>query len=276
MVQERQTQTRLIADVVFATPAARPLLLDLLLPQPMPQPPPPLLLHLHGGGWKTGDKQVEDGRFLVHAGYAAASAQYRFSQEATFPAQVHDVKLAVRWLRDNAATYGYDPDRIGVWGHSAGGHLSAFLGTSAGLEEYEGPGLEGVDSSVQAVVNVSGVMWLFDGKDRPAASPTGLLLGAAPASVPDLARAFSPASHIRRQVPIPPFLHLHGTDDALVPLKHAAYLHDHLRAAGVDSTLIPVSGGDHQLRGQWPVVEQLTRAFFDRVLAWPDDVDAER
>lgn len=270
MTAESSTQT--IRDVIYRETPERTLRLDLMLPATRSPQPVPAILHLHGGGWYTGDKSAAANHFLAQAGYVTASAQYRLSHQATFPAPIHDVKVAVRWLRSNAANHNIDPARIGVWGHSAGGHMAAFLGTSAGLADFEDDDVGEIDASVQAVVNVSGITTLNDGRARSADSPAARLLGAAPQDVPDLARAFSPATHIRPKGMLPPFLHLHGSADTFVPIKHAEFLHDKLRAAGVDSTLIPVAGGDHMLRDQWPLVEQLTRQFFNRVLkgALPD------
>ncbi|MFW5771938.1 MAG: alpha/beta hydrolase fold domain-containing protein [Phototrophicaceae bacterium] len=263
---EEMYGVRIVRDRVYAETPTRPLMLDLALPDPPPDGRLPTVLFLHGGGWYTGDKDPTVNHFLAARGYATASAQYRFSREARFPASIHDVKAAVRWLRLNADAYHIDPDRIGVWGHSAGGHMAAFLGTSAGLAAYEGAANPGADASVQAVMTVSAITWLLDGKPRPADSPTGRLLGAPPADVPDLARTFSPVTHIRPGQDLPPFLILHGSADRVVWPRHAEFLYDALNRAGADVTYIPVSGGDHLLTGQWAVVEHLALHFFDRVL----------
>ncbi|MFG0320255.1 MAG: alpha/beta hydrolase fold domain-containing protein, partial [Planctomycetota bacterium JB042] len=110
--------------------------LDLYVPNGVPAPLP-LVVHVHGGGWKAGSKENPGGLFLLQSGFALASFEYRLSCQAKWPAQIHDVKGAVRWLRANAATYGLDPERFGVFGGSAGGHLAAFLGTSGGVGAVE-------------------------------------------------------------------------------------------------------------------------------------------
>ena len=127
----------------------RPLLLDLYLPDPGASPgQAPVVLFLHGGGWGLGSRTEVGPPFddwqpsfferLAQAGFAVASADYRLSGEARFPAQLHDAKAAVRWLRRNAGEYQLDGDRIVAWGASAGGHLAALLGLTGDV-----PGLEG-------------------------------------------------------------------------------------------------------------------------------------
>ena len=143
-------------DLVYARAGAKDLLLDLYLPEGAPRPLP-LVVWIHGGGWRNGAKEQTPARRLVERGYAVASINYRLSGEAIFPAQIHDCKAAVRWLRANAAKYGLDAGRVAAWGSSAGGHLVALLGTSGGIMELEG-GLGNADQSsrVQAVVDFFG------------------------------------------------------------------------------------------------------------------------
>lgn len=254
-----------LIDVPYAHTAARTLYLDAVYPRQPTNAPMPAVIFLHGGSWQSGDKLPFYNEFLARAGFFTICPQYRFSREATFPAQIHDAKAAVRWLRANAAQYNIDTERIGIWGHSAGGHTASFVGTSAGLPDYAGDQNAGFDDSVAAVVNVSGVIYLDDGKPRPADSATGRLLGAAPADVPELARAFSPITHIRPDVALPPFLILHGTDDLVVRMSHAEKLYAALRSAGAEATLVPILDGDHSLTANWGIVQQLTLGFFERV-----------
>ena len=109
--------------------------LDLYLPEKAARPRP-VILYVHGGGWQGGDKSNGPALRFASKGYAVASMNYRFSQHATFPAQIYDCKAAVRWLRANARKYGLDADHIGAWGGSAGGHLVALLGTTAGSRSW--------------------------------------------------------------------------------------------------------------------------------------------
>ena len=105
------------------------------------QAPYPLIVWIHGGAFRMGDRrQGVEALPLVDQGYAVASITYRLSQEAIFPALIHDCKTAVRWLRAHAAQYGFDPARFGAWGPSAGGYLVSFLGITAGVREFEGDG----------------------------------------------------------------------------------------------------------------------------------------
>src|SRR5262249_39045436 len=131
--------------------------LDLYVPE-RADTPLPVIVWIHGGAWMGGSK---DGGVpalpFLGKGYAVASVNYRLSQHAVFPAQIQDCKAAIRWLRANAKTYNLDPERIGVWGASAGGHLVALLGTSGGVEDLEGKGGNADQSSrVQAVVDFFG------------------------------------------------------------------------------------------------------------------------
>src|SRR5713101_8014594 len=127
--------------------------LDLYLPEKS-DGPLPLIVWIHGGGWIGGNKENPPGLEFLNRGYALASINYRLSQHAKFPAQIEDCKAALRWLRANAKTYNLDPDRIGVWGESAGGHLVALLGTTGDVKELEGEeGNPQQSSEVQAVVD---------------------------------------------------------------------------------------------------------------------------
>ena len=138
---------RLIRDLDYGGDGNPRQSLDLLLPKDREETvrPLPLVVFIHGGAWRGGSKEGGIGRLgpLVATGqYAAASINYRLTGEASWPAQIHDCKAAIRWLRGHAGEYGLDPDRIGVMGSSAGGHLVAMLGTSGGVTELEGqPGL---------------------------------------------------------------------------------------------------------------------------------------
>ena len=129
--------------------------LDIYLPE-KPTGRLPLVVWIHGGGWEAGSKEDCPAVPLIAKGYAVASINYRFSQHALFPAQVEDCKAAIRWLRANAAKYHLDPDHIGVWGESAGGHLVAMLGTTGGIKEFDKGGNLDQSSRVQCVVDFFG------------------------------------------------------------------------------------------------------------------------
>jgi acetyl esterase/lipase len=277
---------RIVRDIEFARPDGHPLLLDLYLPE-RPAAPAPVVVSLHGGGWRAGDRtQVPPVTEAFAArGLAIASVEYRLSDQATFPAQLDDVRLAVRWLRTHGAEHGLDVTSVGLWGSSAGGHLAALAATSA---------RNGVDR-VQAVVDGYGPTTLqrMDEQRGPgdmihgaADSPESLLFGMALAHVPaDGLAAADPVAHVTAGAP--PFLIVHGDADILVPPGQSIALHEALVAAGAQSALCLIEGGYHGLlhghtlsqtpapeaeirtrTGTWrgPVSFALIERFFDRHL----------
>lgn len=255
---------RIWREPVFAAPHGyRPLALDLYLP-PGSLTPPPVVVYVHGGAWLFGHRaQLQEvladldifGQLPLR-GIGVASIDYRLCREAVFPAQLHDVKAAVRWLRARAGELHIDPERIGAWGDSAGGHLVSLVGLTAGAgPELEGNlGLTGVSSSVQAVVDWYGPSDLIamyeqtrgdDAAEGDASEPADLLIGARVVEEPESARRASPSTYVHRGTP--PFLIMHGTRDAQVPFEQSVQLHEELANAGVDCTFLPVEGADHVL-----------------------------
>src|SRR5260370_16837115 len=147
-----------VSDIQYCTGGAKTLLMDVFVPRTRLRQPSPAVLWLHGGGWERGDKNGSSGaRFLASAGFVTASIYYRLSGEAKFPAAIEDCKCAIRYLRANAAQYGIDPERIGVAGASAGGHLALLVGTADEKAGLEGTGgWPNVSSGVKAVVSFFG------------------------------------------------------------------------------------------------------------------------
>ena len=119
-----------ITAVPYAMANGKPLLLGIAHPDPLPAEPMPAVIEIHGGGWAEGERGVDTESILPNNGFFYASIDYRLSGDASFPAQIHDAKAAVRWLRAHANAYHVDPTRIGLWGGSAGAHLAALLGVS--------------------------------------------------------------------------------------------------------------------------------------------------
>ena len=157
-------------DLPYKRIGGETLTLDLYRPEKI-SGPLPVIIWIHGGGWNRGRKERCPAVALVDDGFAVASVDYRLSSVAPFPAQIQDCKAAVRWLRANASTYHLDPDNVGVWGNSAGGHLAALLGTSGGVSELEGDGDNMQYSSrVQAVCDVAGPVDLRGADDFSAQS----------------------------------------------------------------------------------------------------------
>jgi len=239
--------------------------------------PRPVVVWIHGGGWQNGDKSSAAGRVpaLMTLGFTVVGINYRYSQQAMFPAQIHDCKAAIRHLRANAATYNIDPNRIGVWGSSAGGHLVALLGTSAGVVDAEGTVGGNLDQSsrVQAVANYFGPADFFnvEGWHTNCAANTAeeALLGAClgdiqvnqddPAWADEVSRAHlaGPVTHV---TPDDPAFHIaHGTADNTVWPEHSEILFGLLQNAGVPSVLRLVEGAGHGLPASEDAV---VRTFF--------------
>lgn len=242
-------------DVAYATASATQKL-DIYLPEG--DGPFPLIINVHGGGFMMGDKSNPAGadEFLA-AGYVVASVDYRLSGEALAPAQIQDLKAAVRFLRANAAQYKLDPQRFAAFGQSAGGSLAALLGTSCGAAALEGAELGNADQSscVQAVVDWFGPTDFlqmdaqFAGTSCPvthdaADSPESKLVGAPIQTVPDKVKLVNPITYVSADAPA--FLIQHGTADCNVPPQQGQLLYDALKAAGSDkATLTFLEGAGH-------------------------------
>lgn len=249
------------------TSVPRRLALDLYTPAGTP--PFPVVVWIHGGSWVSGVRDIFPGHpalRLRDRGYAVATIDYRLVPEGFFPAQSHDCKAALRWLRGNADRYGLDRNRIAAWGASAGGHLAALLGTGGGLAALEdlSQGHPGESSRVQAVVDWFGPAdyRLADAQQQLTAA---LLLGCPIALCPDKAALASPVSHVDGADP--PFLIQHGTADRVVPIDHSESLHGELLAAAVRSTLTRLDGAGHAT-AEFLTAENLARidAFLDAEL----------
>lgn len=246
----------------------RRLSMDVWLPRKAAETAVPIVVWIHGGAFQLGDRRelpptfAPDSvfRLLNEAGIACATVDYRHSLEAPFPAQLHDIKAAVRYLRQHADVLGIDAERIGAWGESAGGHLAALLGLTGSREDLEGGlGVQGHSSSVCAVVDFYGVSSLNDMPPMTAASdfmgpallaavpegtslqPETMLVGGA--ADPALLGAASPVSYVTADAAS--FLLIHGDKDSLVPHYQSELLADVLAQAGVPHELITIEGADH-------------------------------
>ncbi len=257
-----------LRDVEFGSGGGRPLKLHILRPKNAPKDAMPVLVWIHGGGWQGGDKDSGLPRLAPYAarGYFCASVEYRKSGEAQFPAQIEDCKCAIRFLRAKATQFNLDPERIGVWGSSAGGHLVALLGSSEYVKELEGKGgWPDQSSRVNAVCDFCGptdLIKIVGDSPKGAAGAVGKLLGGAPADKKELATLANPITHVTNKAP--PFLIVHGDEDKTVPLSQSEMLCDALKKAGVRVTLHVAKGQGHGISGA--DVAQAVREFFDREL----------
>jgi len=236
-------------DIVYATrDPGGPQKLDLYLPAG--KGPFPWIVRIHGGAWRAGDKVGGVPLFLLEAGYAIASVEYRFTNVAPFPAQIQDCKAAVRYLREHAAEFNLDPDRAGAMGDSAGGHLASLLGLAPRVAALtDAPDFK-TSEAVKAVVDFYGPSDLRVPHDDKwnAAHPdlrTAVedLLGGPRDQKADVAKAASPITYVTKTAP--PFLILQGdADDTVLPVQSIT-LDRALRAAGVPGELILLPGAGH-------------------------------
>ena len=241
---------RRINDIRYAEVDGHELLLDLYLPEEVKLPP--LVVWVHGGAWRSGSKSHMPLIDLLKNGFAVASVDYRLSPVAKFPAQVHDCKAAVRFLRGSAEEYGVNAERIGIAGSSAGGHLVALIGVTNNHKTLEGDIGDHDDqsSSVQAVVDYFGptnFMTILKQSTPHGLSvrvpALNLLLGDEPDKIPDLARLASPVFHV--DADDPPLLLIHGDQDPQVPINQSHELHAEYKHHKLTVHFEVVHGGAH-------------------------------
>lgn len=261
--QSCQTYTGLTyGTYVDRSGATQELKLELLVPQGV-SGPVPVVVWLHGGGWKAGSRVPVPTRVsnLCLRGYAVASVDYRLTTTALWPAQIQDVRGAVRWLRAHAAGYGLDPERFAAWGDSAGGHLASLLATSGGIstirigsvtEDLEGSTGGNLDQSsrVQAAVHWYGATDFLQMRFYPSSvnhdsssSDESRLVGGPIQANPERVATANPITYV--EADDPPLLAMHGTVDKLIPFNQSQLLVDALNAAGASATLRPVAGAGH-------------------------------
>lgn len=236
------------------------LYIDLFLPDDAENPP--LIFWIHGGAWKMGDRKWCGMKDQIERGFAVASADYRLTTIAPFPAQIEDCKYSLAYLRENADKYPVDLSRVCAAGDSAGGHLAALMGVSAGHVDWEP---EGADCSVQAVIDFFGPSWLkrkypldteedysvVDAKlGVSVTSPKGIMLAA----------AASPVTYINGTEP--PFLLLHGDKDDVVSIEQSRLLRNELEKYGSSVAMHTVFGAGHCFEST-PAVNAVVNEFLD-------------
>lgn len=239
-----------IRDVEYARLGEQSLKLDVYVPQGKARPP--LVVWVHGGAWRSGSKSNMPLGKLVEDGYALASVDYRLSTEAKFPAQIHDLKAAIRFLRGHANKWALPAQKIVIAGDSAGAHLAALVGVSNSHAELEGEigNDRGQKSDVQGIISFYGGANLTTILQQ--STPHGLkvrvpaldlLLGGQPDDVPALARLASPVFHVDRNDP--PLLLFHGDQDPQMPINQSHELCGAYKKVGAPVQFEVVHGAAH-------------------------------
>jgi acetyl esterase/lipase len=225
--------------------------LALNMAQPAGKGPFPAVVCIHGGGFRAGKRESYDALCvaLAQRGYVAVTITYRLAPAFPFPAAVQDCKTAVRWLRAHSEKYNVDPQRIGVTGGSAGGHLAQFLGVTAGVKEFEGEGYLEQPSGVKCVVNYYGPSDFTQSyaKSVDAAEVLPLFFGG---NLEEKRREHIVGSPLHWVNPnAAPTLCVHGTEDKFVAFEQAQWLVDRLKACAVEADLLKMEGAGHGFKG---------------------------
>lgn len=274
-----QAQVNSFTNREYANVGGVSLRLDVFAP--VSQTPLPTIIYVHGGGWNSGDRSLQSIQTRqIGRGYAVATISYRFSQQAKFPAQIHDVKAAIRYLRANAAQFNLDTNNFALWGRSAGGHLAAVAAASSAIGEMEDltMGNPSQSSRVKAVLDWFGPVDLLRFSEHALSScaascpecanaPAGQLIGGDLRGLKIKTMRANPQHYIRNGESYPAFLVVHGTADCTVPPRQSQVLRDALFNVGADVTLTFVTGGAHGGAPFETAARQAEMdAFFDRVL----------
>lgn len=263
-------------DVVYGTAGAggRDLRCDVYTP-PGAGASAPCVILVHGGSWRSGDKtQLRGyGILLGRAGYVCIAPEYRLLGEAPWPAQIHDVKAAIRWARASASHLGIDPERIAIEGNSAGAHLALVAAGTAGVAELEGDGGNaGVSTAVAAVAAIYPPTVFFDSASER--SKGSLPLIALAEGDAETAKLASPVHHVSSE--FPPTLLVHGTGDATVPVSASIRMYEELVAAGVPTDLHLYAEQPHAFDAQPSFGRQVAAEmllFLDRYVPAPAAVE---
>jgi acetyl esterase/lipase len=253
-------------DIVFGKGGTTDMTLDVYQPPTGVTSKRTAIIHLFGGGFFTGNKNagyiINDAKALGARGYTNISANYRLQTQGSWPAQIHDVKAAIRWTRANAAKLGVEPNRIIVAGYSAGGMLSLMAAGTNGKKEFEG---EGGNAGVSSDVNASiGVYPLASAQTAGGLFPQGQ-------ATPENIAAASPTTYISDK--FAPTIFVHGTDDSTVPVTSSIDFFTKLHALKVPTTLTLIQGAQHAFDNNAPDAVEVMAAsidlFLDRLLINP-------
>ncbi|MES2596911.1 MAG: alpha/beta hydrolase [Verrucomicrobiota bacterium] len=236
-------------DIEYAHVGDHSLKLDLHRP---PLENPPLIVYIHGGAWRAGTKSDVPVESLLAQGFAIASVDYRLSTRAQFPAQIHDIKAAIRFLRAKASQFHINASKIGIVGSSAGGHLAALVGVTNGDKDLEGKVGEHLDQSsdVACIIslygasNLQSILYQSTEQGLAMRGPAlRLLLGDLPNQKPDLAKQASPVAHLDKADP--PLLLIHGDADPQMPPQQSSEFARGYKEAGLTVTYLTLPGSKH-------------------------------
>lgn len=244
----KNKQVKIVPDVEYAKPDGHSLFADLYLPQ-NEGGLLPIIIWLHGGGWRYGDRKFSPdlSKYFAEKGFAMVSIDYRLSKDRTFPAQIHDVLTAIKWVKSIAAEYGMDQNKIGLWGSSSGGHLAALAITSGSyFSAWENIQYQDYSNHVQAaVIGYAPIDFLQidehrieegtieedpesfrppkEERSEDPDSLESLLLGAPIKTCPDRVKEANPITYVKSG--LPPFLILHGLNDTSIPSHQSELLY---------------------------------------------------
>lgn len=262
---ELPPSVRAVRDITYIRRGGHALQLDLYLPAQKPAAPLPAVVFVHGGGWQTGNRAefAPMAIRMAERGFATATVSYRLSPEARYPAAIHDVKSALRWVRAHAGEYGIDPARIAIAGGSAGGQIASLAGVTKGIARFDPDGgPAAVSSAAQAIVNIDGLSDFTSpaaraNEDNPAKRPTaaGAWLGGSYAEAADTWHEASPTFYVGANTP--PILFI-GSAQARFAVGREAMI-EKMKAQGVaaQTVLLPDTPHSFWLFDPWlaPTVE---------------------
>jgi acetyl esterase/lipase len=275
------TKIKLISNLAYVDHPSTAQKLDLYLPEDGHiSTKRPLVIYIHGGAWRAGDKQDTPAPLLAYLGYVVASINYRLTGEATFPAQLEDCLAAIEWLNKHSEEYGIDRNRIGIWGESAGGHLAVLTALMINMRtdrtkaaDIESPKDLSKHKRIVAVCDWCGptdfltILSQYKSDDPlhewSATGPIAKLLGGPPHEVPEVARAASPISWVRTGAPA--FLIVHGDHDVLVPIEQSKELAEKLKQAHIPVQFHVAKGIGHHVISKETLNEAVE--FFEKHLS---------
>jgi acetyl esterase/lipase len=259
-------RTEELIDIVYGETKERELKLDIIKPISATEKFP-AIIYVHGGGWMSGDKRKVGGEWnasFAEHGYVCININFRLSGEAIFPAPLLDVKQAIRWVKKNASNYNIDENKIGIWGHSSGGHLATLAALSANHPDYLTEDSR-VSDTVNAVATLAGpvdLLLMGDWHNNPK-SPESKFLGGSVQKQITQANKANPINYINED--IPPVLIIQGDNDEICPVQQSQILHSKL----LNSAYLEIKGADHDFIGGVLTMDEiisLVRSFFTRNL----------